>query len=159
MTTPAKLRAIKTAALKWVAAKNALEAYVNGCALSAKKINQQNLAELTLAYTAAERELEAIAVEEPALQASRRMGERKPMTTRQIYDFGPVKVVQPAEPISKSQWASIRAALSLTLNLTSAGAAVLDLAGVMTWPPQKAAGPRRPGPSRRRRSRSPITAN
>lgn len=68
MTTPAKLRAIKTAALKWVSAKNALEAYVNGCALSAKKINQQKLAELTLAYTAAERELETIAVEEPTLQ-------------------------------------------------------------------------------------------
>jgi hypothetical protein len=60
------------------------------------------------------------------------------MTTRQIYDFGPVKVVQPAEPISQSQWASIRAALSLTAHgLTSAGAAVLDLAGVMTWPPRK----------------------
>jgi hypothetical protein len=68
MTTPAKLRAIKTAALKWVDAKNTLEAYVNSCALSAKKINQQKLAELTLAYTTAERELEAIAVEEPALK-------------------------------------------------------------------------------------------
>lgn len=59
----AKLRALKTAALKWVDAKRALEAYANDSALTGEKIDQAKFAKLTLAYVTAERELEALATE------------------------------------------------------------------------------------------------
>lgn len=69
------------------------------------------------------------------------------MTTGQIYDFGPVKVVQPAQPITQSQWASIRAALSLaTSGLVQAADWLLQSAGLSAAPRTPANSRERPHP-------------
>lgn len=58
MSKPSLLRNVKSKALAWVKAKDALESFVNGCAINGKPVEPIRMAELTRAYNGAEHDLE-----------------------------------------------------------------------------------------------------